>query len=280
MYFLNFKPEVADVYTKIADAYKQETGVTLKVVTAASGTYEQTLRSEIVKADPPVLFQINEPIGYENWKDYCAELSGTQLYQHLTVKSLAVTSNGGVYGIPYVVEGYGIIYNGAIMDKYFAIPGAVVTSMDAINNFDTLKAVVEDMTAKKDQLGIQGVFSSTSLKPGEDWRWQTHLANIPHLLRDQGYNPNIANPNDFKTIKFQYSDNFKNIFDLYINNSTCGAHPAGQQERGRFHGGIRTGPVSDGAEWQLGLESDIRRTGQRGPARRNQIPAYLHRYAR
>ena len=220
VYFLNFKPEVADVYTKIADAYKQETGVTLKVVTAASGTYEQTLRSEIVKADPPVLFQINGPIGYENWKDYCAELSGTELYKHLTDKSLAVTSNGGVYGIPYVVEGYGIIYNQAIMDKYFALSGAVVTSMDAINNFDTLKAVVEDMTAKKDQLGIQGVFSSTSLKPGEDWRWQTHLANIPIFYEIRDNNLNIANTNDFKTIKFQYSDNFKNIFDLYINNST------------------------------------------------------------
>ncbi len=220
VYFLNFKPEVADVYTQIAAAYKQETGVTLKVVTAASGTYEQTLRSEIVKADPPVLFQINGPIGYENWKDYCAELSGTELYKHLTDKSLAVTSNGGVYGIPYVVEGYGIIYNGAIMDKYFAMDGAVVTSMDAINNFATLKSVVEDMTAKKDQLGIQGVFSSTSLKPGEDWRWQTHLANIPIFYEIRDNNLNIANPNDFKTIKFEYSDEFKNIFDLYINNST------------------------------------------------------------
>jgi raffinose/stachyose/melibiose transport system substrate-binding protein len=61
VYYLNFKPEVAEIYTKIADEYKAETGVTLKVVTAAAGTYEQTLKSEIAKADAPVLFQINGP---------------------------------------------------------------------------------------------------------------------------------------------------------------------------------------------------------------------------
>jgi raffinose/stachyose/melibiose transport system substrate-binding protein len=220
VYYLNFKPEVADVYTKIADEYKKETGVTLKVVTAAAGTYEQTLKSEIAKSDPPVLFQINGPRGYANWKDYCADLSNTDLYKHLTDKSLAVTSGSGVYGIPYVVEGYGIIYNAAIMNKYFALSGAKATSMDQINNFATLKAVVEDMTANKDQLGIKGVFSSTSLKPGEDWRWQTHLANVPIFYEIRDNNLDISNPADFMTIKFQYSDNFKNIFDLYLNNST------------------------------------------------------------
>ena len=220
VYYLNFKPEVATVYDQIAAEYKKETGVTLKVVTAAAGTYEQTLKSEIAKSDPPVLFQINGPRGYANWKDYCADLSGTELYKHLTDKSLAVTSGSGVYGIPYVVEGYGIIYNNAIMTKYFALSGAKATSMADINNFATLKAVVEDMTAKKDQLGIKGVFSSTSLKKGEDWRWQTHLADVPIFYEIRDNNLDISKPADFMTTKFQYSDEFKNIFDLYLNNST------------------------------------------------------------
>ena len=220
VYYLNFKPEVAELYQKIADAYKQETGVTLKVVTAAAGTYEQTLKSEIAKSDAPVLFQINGPRGYANWADYCADLKDTELYQHLSDKSLAVTVGDGVYGIPYVVEGYGIIYNNAIMEKYFALDGAKAMSMDEINNFAKLKEVVEDMTAKKDQLGIKGVFSSTSLKPGEDWRWQTHLANVPIFFEIRDNNLDIKDAAAFKEIKFQYADNYKNIFDLYINNST------------------------------------------------------------
>jgi len=219
VYYLNFKPEVTEIYTKIAEAYKKETGVTLKVVTAASGTYEQTLKSEIAKADAPVLFQINGPRGYASWADYCADLKDTELYKHLSDKSLAVTVNGGVYGIPYVVEGYGIIVNEAIMNKYFALPGAKAASLAEINNFATLKAVVEDMTAKKADLGIEGVFSSTSLKPGEDWRWQTHLANVPIFYEVRDNNLDIKDPAVTKAITFQYSDNFRNIFDLYLNNS-------------------------------------------------------------
>lgn len=225
IYFLNFKPEIADVYKQVADTYKQETGVTVNVVTAASNTYEQTLRSEIAKADAPTIFQINGPVGYQTWKDYCADLKDTDLYKHLTDKSLAVTSGDGVYGVPYAVEGYGIIYNDAIMKKYFALSDKAVSisSTDQINSFATLKSVVEDMTAKKSELGIEGVFASTSFSSGEDWRWQTHLLSMPlgfEFAENKSYDSTVlaglATPN----ITFKYADNYKQIFDLYLNNST------------------------------------------------------------
>lgn len=40
VYYLNFKPEVDTQWQEIAAAYTAETGVEVKVVTAASGTYE------------------------------------------------------------------------------------------------------------------------------------------------------------------------------------------------------------------------------------------------
>lgn len=214
VYYLSFKPEAAEQWEAIAAKYTEETGVPVKVVTAASGTYEQTLKSEIAKSDAPTLFQINGPVGYQNWKDYCLDLSGTDLYSWLSDKSLAVTDGDGVYGIPYVVEGYGIIYNEDIMEKYFALDGAKATSMDEINNFDKLKEVVEDMTAKKGDLGIDGVFASTSFSPGEDWRWQTHLMDLPIY-----YEYKDAGVSDEAEITFSYNEQYKNIFDLYINNS-------------------------------------------------------------
>ncbi|OPJ56667.1 ABC transporter substrate-binding protein [Clostridium oryzae] len=224
IYFLNFKPEIANVYKDIAAEYKKETGVKVKVVTAASGTYEPTLKSEVAKSDPPTIFQINGPMGYQNWKDYCADLSKTKLYSYLTDKSLAVKSGKGIYGIPYVVEGYGIIYNDAIMKKYFALSDKAVSisSTSEINNFDMLSKVVKDMTAHKKQLGIKGVFSSTSLKTGEQWRWQTHLANLPfyyEFKENTGYDNTILAGTAAKTVDFKYANNFKNIFDLYLNNS-------------------------------------------------------------
>lgn len=224
IYFLNFKPEIAPVYEKIAKDYEAETGVKVKVVTAAAGTYETTLKAEIAKSDAPTIFQINGPVGYQNWKDYSLDLKDTKLYSYLSDQSLAVTNEGGVYGIPYVVEGYGIIYNDAIMKKYFELSDKAVSvsSMADVKNFDTLKAVVEDMTAKKDQLGIKGVFSSTSLAAGEQWRWQTHLANMPlyYEFKDNTeYDNTILAGLASNEVEFKYNPNFKNIFDLYINNS-------------------------------------------------------------
>lgn len=216
VYYMNFKPEVAEVWEEIADVYEQETGVKVKVVTAAGGNYESTLKSEIVKSDAPTLFQINGPIGYQAWKDYCADLSDTQFYQALSDKELAIKGeDGGVYGVPYTMEGYGIIYNLEIMNRYFATTGAVVGSIEEINNYATLKAVVEDMQSKKEELGIRGVFASTSLLPSEEWRWHTHLANLPVYAEYQA-----NGVTDMQEISFAFQENFKNIFDLYLQNST------------------------------------------------------------
>lgn len=224
IYFLNFKPEIAEKYKAIADEYEKATGVKVKVVTAASGTYETTLKSEVAKSDAPTIFQINGPVGYQSWKDYCLDLKGTKLYDSLTDKTLAVKNGDGVYGIPYVVEGYGIIYNDAIMQKYFALSDKAVTIKSAaeITSFDLLKQVTEDMTKHKDQLGIKGVFASTSLKAGEQWRWQTHLANLPFYYEfkdNTKFDNTVLAGLAANTIDFKYANNYKNIFDLYLNNS-------------------------------------------------------------
>lgn len=220
IYFLNFKPEIAEKYNEIAKTYEKITGVKVKISTASANTYEQTLKSEIAKKDAPTIFQINGPIGYETWKNYCADLTETQLYSILSDKSLAIKgADDRVYGIPYVIEGYGIICNIAKFNEYFALPNrqTEINSFDEIKDFNSLKAVTEDMTRHISELSIDGVFGSTSLLSGEDWRWQTHLANIPFYLeaRDENYNVGTG-VNEFK---FTHNDKMKNLFDLYISNS-------------------------------------------------------------
>ncbi len=220
IYFLNFKPEIADKYKAISKTYEELTGVRVKFSTAAANSYEQTLKSEIAKKDAPTIFQINGPIGYESWKNYCADLKGTKIYSILSDPSLAITgSDGGVYGVPYVIEGYGIICNLAKFNEYFALSDrqSVINSFDEINNFAALETVVTDMTAHLDQLSINGVFGSTSLSGGEDWRWQTHLANVPFALEadEEGYNIGTGVPE----ISFKYHESMQRLFDLYLNNS-------------------------------------------------------------
>lgn len=224
VYFLNFKPEIADIYKEIAEKYKEEKGIDVKVVTAASNNYETTLKSEIAKDDAPTIFQINGPVGYAAWSQYCRDLKDTKLYESLTDKKLAVQNDNGVFGIPYVVEGYGIIYNDEIMEKYFALKDKAVdiSSASEITTFSLLKQVAEDMTKHKTELGIDGVFAATSMSSAEQWRWTTHLLSVPiyYEMKQNGDGSTIEKALNTPEIKFTYSDNFKNIFDLYINNST------------------------------------------------------------
>lgn len=216
VYYLNFKPEAADQWAALAKEYTKEKGVDVKVQTAASGTYEQTLKSEIAKTEAPTLFQVNGPVGYQNWKKYTADMSNTDVYKELTNQDVALKDGDKVVGVPYVMETYGLIYNKDILNKYFALDGAKATSMDEIDNFNTLKAVADDMQARKDELGIKGAFTSAGFDSSSDWRFKTHLANLPlyYEFKDDNVTEQPA------TIKGTYLPNYKKIFDLYITDST------------------------------------------------------------
>ena len=216
VYYLNFKPEAADQWTALAKEYTKEKGVEVKVQTAASGTYEQTLKSEIAKTEAPTLFQVNGPVGYQNWKKYTADMSNTDVYKELANQDVALKDGDKVVGVPYVMETYGLIYNKDILNKYFALDGAKATSMDEIDNFDTLKAVADDMQARKDELGIKGAFTSAGFDSSSDWRFKTPLANLPlyYEFKDDNVTEQPA------SIKGTYLPNYKKIFDLYIADST------------------------------------------------------------
>lgn len=216
VYYLNFKPEANDAWQALAKKYTKKTGVEVKVQTAASGTYEQTLKSEIAKSEAPTLFQVNGPVGYQNWKSYTADMSDTEPYKELIDQSVALKDGDKVVGVPYAMETYGIIYNKDILNKYIATDGAKIKSVDDIDNFDTLKAVADDMQAKKDELGIKGAFTSAGFDSSSDWRFKTHLANLP-LYYEFKQDKITEQP---ETIKGTYLPQYKQIFDLYLKDST------------------------------------------------------------
>ena len=216
VYYLNFKPEANDAWQALANKYTKKTGVKVKVQTAASGTYEQTLKSEIAKSEAPTLFQVNGPVGYQNWKSYTADMSDTEPYKELIDQSVALEDGDKVVGVPYAMETYGIIYNKDILNKYIATDGAKIKSVDDIDNFDTLKAVADDMQAKKDELGIKGAFTSAGFDSSSDWRFKTHLANLP-LYYEFKQDKITEQP---ETIKGTYLPQYKQIFDLYLKDST------------------------------------------------------------
>jgi len=119
VYYLNFKPEQADQWSDLAKKYTDETGVPVTVVTAASGTYESTLKSEMAKDEVPTLFQVNGPVGLASWKDYCYDLKDSDVYKNVESDDFVLKEDSGaVDGIAYVIETYGIIYNKALLKKF------------------------------------------------------------------------------------------------------------------------------------------------------------------
>ncbi len=217
VYYLNFKPEASDDWKAVAAEYTKETGVPVTVETAAGGNYAATLKSEMAKSNPPTLFQVNGPVGLAIWDDYAADLGDTDVYKALKDESMALTNKDGVAkGIPYAIETYGIIYNKQLLEEYIALPDSVVNSADEINNFETLKAVAEGIQANKDALGVDGAFTSAGMDSSSDWRFKTHLANLPLYYEFEATGVN-GQP---ETIEGTYLDGYQKIFDLYINNST------------------------------------------------------------
>ena len=207
VYYLQFKPEQDQQWQDLAKLYTEQTGVQVDVLTAAEGTYETTLASEIAKTDAPTLFQVNGPVGLANWKDYCADLSDAAITKELTSQDFALKdSEGKVRGIAYVIETYGIITNKALLTK-------AGHSMDEIKDFETLKAVADDIHARAAELGFDA-FTSAGMDSSSDWRFKTHLANLPIY-----YEYKADNIGTTEAIKGSFLDGYRKIWDLYITDS-------------------------------------------------------------
>ena len=213
VYYLNFKPEADEAWQALAKTYTEQTGVPVTVVTAASGTYEQTLTSEMDKSEAPTMFQVGNPGAVATWGEYCLDLTGTDVYNEMTTHAFdQVGDDGFTYSIGYCYECYGIIVNKALLEQ-------AGHSIDEIKDFESLKAVADDIHARAGELGFDA-FSSAGLDSSSSWRFSGHLANMPlyYEFRDDGI---TSQP---ETIKGTYLDNFKLIWDLYSTDSaTTGA---------------------------------------------------------
>jgi raffinose/stachyose/melibiose transport system substrate-binding protein len=209
VYYLNFKPEADEAWQALAAKYTEQTGVPVTVVTAASGTYSETLTAEMDKgASAPTLFQCGNKAGLDTWGDYCYDFTGTKVYGEMTTNDFNLfKETGEVAAIGYCYECFGIIVNKALLET-------AGHSLDEITDFASLKAVVEDIHARAAELGFDA-FTSSGMDGSSSWRFSGHLANMPlfYEFRDDGVTAQPA------TITGKYLENYKNIWDLYINNS-------------------------------------------------------------
>ena len=225
VYLLNFKPETDEAWQNLAQTYTDQTGVDVTVLTAADGQYNTTLQAEMAKAEAPTIFTVGNSAAAKTWADYTMDLSDTAIYDHLTDKSLTIKNDDKVVSVANCYECYGIIYNKTILEGYCGMDGAVVKSIDEINNFDTLKAVADDINARVDEINdalgtdLTEAFASAGLDDGSSWRFSGHLANMPlyYEFKDDGADL-IAGE---EKITGKYLDNFKAVWDMYTSDSAA-----------------------------------------------------------
>ncbi len=209
VYWLNFKPELDETIQKLGEKYTEETGVPVKIVTAASGTYSQTLQSEMDKSEAPTLFVIGNQAGVKDWGDYALDLTGTDIANELSTDAYNLYDESGkLVSIGYCYECYGIIVNPDLIEK-------AGHSMDEIKNFDGLKAVAEDIHSRAGELGFDA-FSSSDMDDSSSWRFTGHLANLEYYYEERDAGGWTECP---ASLSGKYMENYKNLYDLIINNS-------------------------------------------------------------
>lgn len=128
VYFFNGKSEIAESLESVADEYEAETGKKVKVFTVGTSESSETLRSEIKSKDYPTVFASNA-IGIEEWKSAgfamdAAEVQNPQLkalYESIPDSMKLEFEGKGNYGVPYNIEGYGLIANKKMLTEILGI---------------------------------------------------------------------------------------------------------------------------------------------------------------
>lgn len=211
VYFLNNKPEVVDQWNELADMYTKETGVQVDIQSATSGSYESTLSSELAKNNAPTMFGIGGFDQYAKYKNYLEPLQDSEAYKLLNEqgKQMAHKDGDDVYGLPYAAEWFGIIANKKIINEYAKKSYSVIKSFDDIKDFATLKKVADSIQQHKDDLGLDGAFSTPGLDASNYYRYASHMTQVPVAYEyiDEGVNFE-------KELKGTYLDNYKALWDL------------------------------------------------------------------
>ena len=210
VYWLNFKPESDAALQELAAMYTEETGVPVTVVTAASGTYNEPLTAEMDKSDAPTMFVVGNAAAVDTWGEYCYDLTGTPIAEELNTDAyMLYDDEGKLCSIGYCYECYGIITNKALLEK-------AGYTIEDITNFESLKTVAEDIHARADELGFDA-FTSAGMDGSSSWRFTGHLINLEY------YYESVDAPEAWTecpaSITGAYMDNYKNLWDLMINNS-------------------------------------------------------------
>lgn len=158
------KVEISDQLEALAKEYEDETGIEVEVWGTTGDDFLQQLKMKLSNDQGPTVFSLQPGAESNDLKNYLADLSDVSFINDVA-DNMADTIDGKVLGIPYTVEGFGVVYNKNLIDA------SAVTNTEAFIN------MLKDQKAA----GING-FSLSQ----ESYFLIGHILNTPFALQADG----------------------------------------------------------------------------------------------
>ena len=158
------KVEIQDALQEACDAFQEETGIEVELIGTTGDDYLQQLKIKLANNQGPTIFSQGGDTELEDLQGYCLDVSDLEfLDSFMDGMTDYATVDGKVYGVPYTVEGFGIVYNKDLIDA------------------TTLKSTDDFINAIKEQNanGVEGFELSQ-----ETYFLIGHILNTPFALQD------------------------------------------------------------------------------------------------
>ncbi|MFB1052019.1 extracellular solute-binding protein [Paraliobacillus sp. JSM ZJ581] len=104
------KVEISDQLTDLAKKYTEETGVEVEVVGTTGDDYFQQLQIQLNTDQGPSIFSVQHVKEAEKLKSYLYDMSN-EAYVKNIAPNMELKHDDKVVGVPYGVEGFGMVYN-------------------------------------------------------------------------------------------------------------------------------------------------------------------------
>lgn len=229
------KVEIQDALEDCAEQFTSETGIQVEIWGTTGDDYLQQLKTKLANNQGPTIFNLGGPAEFGQLGDYCTDLTGLdvlgQMPENVLIDS---TYDGKTLGVPYTVEGFGIVYNKDLCDA------TTLTSTD-----DFINLIKEQQAA-----GVEGFELSQ-----EGYFLIGHILNTPFALQDD--------PEQFiadleaGNVKMADNDIFKEFADMMVAIRENCQNPLDQNYDGEI-GDLATGKAAmiHQGNWCAGMFTD------------------------
>lgn len=169
----------------LAREYEAQTGVVITVTAAEPENYAAILSQAMQGEQEPSIFNISRRLELETWREYCYDWKeNPDAAGILEERFLSDAENESKAGIGYSVGTYGLLYNRALLKEYCELEDSVILAPEDITDFGVLRAVAEDIQARKKLLGVQGAFASAGTGTSQEPGIMRYFLNLPYAYSD------------------------------------------------------------------------------------------------